>query len=67
MRKPKVTGAPDRIWLQVGEIEQDCDFAELAEGEVTWCGDPHFDTDIEYRRVKTKRRRAEGKPGSDSK
>lgn len=52
MAKPKVFNPPNRIFLQVGEIDHDDDFENLAEGEVTWCADSQFDTDIEYRLVR---------------
>lgn len=57
MSKPKALNPPERIFLQVGEIDEDCQFHELAEGEVTWCADSQFDTDIEYRLVKRRSRR----------
>lgn len=60
MRKPRANNPPQRIWLQVGEIDEDCEFDELSEGDVTWCGEKQFDTDIEYRLV-TRKRREKGK------
>jgi hypothetical protein len=63
-RKPKVFDPPARIFLQVGEIEEDCDFDECNRGEdITWCQDALFDTDVEYRLVRPSRykRRAVGK------
>lgn len=53
--KHKAKNPPERIWLQVGEIERDCEFSECDSGEVTWCADPIHDTDIEYRLVKRRR------------
>ena len=63
MRRPEATNPPERIWLQVGDIEEDCPFSDLS--EVTWCQDNQFETDIEYRLVKHKQRktRLQGKPG----
>lgn len=52
--KLKVINPPDRIYLQVGEIDRDCEFKGLE--EVTWCADPIYETDIEYRLVRRKRR-----------
>jgi hypothetical protein len=51
MRKPKAVNPPLTIFLQVGDIEEDCTFDECRE-EVTWCWDRIFDTDIEYRLVR---------------
>lgn len=40
---------PSKIFLQVGEdVDNQDDFRDL--GEVTWCEDMIFDTDIEYTR-----------------
>lgn len=48
----RVSHAPERIWLQVGD---DCTTAEDMEevdwGEATWCRDQIFNTDIEYIRI----------------
>lgn len=43
---PKCTGAPERIWLVVGDIDVDCKWGDL--DEVTWCAEKQFDADIEY-------------------
>lgn len=52
---PIVTGAPQSIYLNVGEIEYDCDFDELGATEgtdsVTWCTDQQFPADIRYVRA----------------
>lgn len=58
----KVFNPPERIYLQVGDIDRDCEFAECERSEVTWCADPIHDTDIEYRLVK--RQRSVGKCAS---
>lgn len=48
----KANNAPDKIYLQVGDIERDCEFSEVSIEDVTWHSERIFDTDIEYRRVK---------------
>lgn len=53
---PKAKNPPDRIWLQVGEIEMPCEFAECADG-VSWCAEKIFDNDVEYRIVKRPRKK----------
>jgi len=47
----KVISAPERIYLQIGDVglPAEVDFGELH--EVTWCADRQFDTDIAYVRV----------------
>lgn len=56
--KPKAKNPPERIYLQVGDIEEDCEFSECSlGGEVTWCDDKQYDTDIEYRLVKRRSRK----------
>jgi hypothetical protein len=52
---PKILNPPERIYLQVGDIEEDCDFENC--DEVTWCQDPIHNTDIEYRLVKRPKKR----------
>ena len=53
MSKPRVLNPPERIFLQVGEIEETCEFDECNRSEnVTWCQDAQFDTDVEYRLVR---------------
>jgi hypothetical protein len=47
---PKVNGAPERIWLVVGEGEgQDVAFGDC--DEVSWCEHRVFDMDVEYVRA----------------
>lgn len=54
--KPKAFNPPERIFLQVGDIDEDCEFAECyASSEVTWEKDAIFSTDIEYRLVRPSR------------
>lgn len=46
---PKVLNPYPAIWLQVGEIERDCDIHEIyREGDITWCQDQQFNTDVKY-------------------
>jgi hypothetical protein len=52
---PKILNPPERIYLQVGDIEEDCDFENC--DEVTWCQDSIHNTDIEYRLVKRPKKR----------
>jgi len=47
----KCTGAPERIFLVVGDLDQDCTFDELA--DVTWCSEQIGNQDIEYVRADT--------------
>jgi hypothetical protein len=48
----KVTGAPDEIWLNYGDIERDCTHTEcVRDGEVTWCEDSAFESDVKYVRA----------------
>jgi len=52
MNPPTVTESPEFIWLQYGEIEQDCTHAECYRlGDVTWCEDAQFDSDVRYVRA----------------
>lgn len=48
-----MTEPPDRIWLQWHGADKDDLTPEELEmrGEVTWCSDKMFDTDVEYVRV----------------
>lgn len=49
---PKIIDAPDTIWLNYGDIERDCTHAECyREGDVTWCQEPVFDSDVKYVRA----------------
>jgi len=46
---PKVTNPPKRIWLNVGELEEDIDFATLRDWEcITWCDIAQDEADIAY-------------------
>ena len=49
MSEPKVLNAPDRIYLQAGDLIDDVLFGEMA--EVTWCQDPVGDHDVPYVRA----------------
>lgn len=55
MKRPKLIDPPDRIWLQVGDIQRDATLAECQD-EMTWHTEPIFDTDIEYRLVRRQTR-----------
>lgn len=46
LRPSVVSDPPKEIWLNVGEPEQDCAFGDL--GEVTWCENEQFPSDIKY-------------------
>ena len=52
---PRVSGAPDRIWLNYGELDEDVEHEQCA--EVTWCAEKMGDSDVEYRRVTRKPRK----------
>jgi hypothetical protein len=56
MRKPRITHAPDVIYIQVGDIDEDVDFRQVETEDVTWCEDRQFDSDLEYRLVKRRKR-----------
>lgn len=51
----QVTGAPDEIWLVYGDLSdlvEDTSHAECCRsGEVTWCEDQQFSTDVRYVRA----------------
>lgn len=49
---PKIIDAPATIWLNYGDIERDCTHAECyRDGDVTWCQEPVFDSDVKYVRA----------------
>ena len=49
MSRPRAVNAPDRIWLNVGDLEEDSEFAEIERSfDVTWCAERIEDSDIEY-------------------
>jgi hypothetical protein len=49
---PVVTGAPDVIYLCVGDLEHDDSFGAIEyTGEVTWCADKQGNSDIKYVRA----------------
>lgn len=50
---PKVIDAPERIWLNVGDIERDCTFDELSSNEVSWCWHQVDQADVAYIRADT--------------
>lgn len=43
---PKVNGAPERIWLVYGELDEEVHHDKC--DEVAWCTSPAFETDVEY-------------------
>lgn len=50
--EPRVTGAPEKIWLVYGDIEHDDTHTNLcSSGEVTWCEDAQFQADVRYTRT----------------
>lgn len=52
MNTAKVTEAPEEIWLNYGDIDRDCTHAECySSGEVTWCQDKVFESDVRYVRA----------------
>jgi hypothetical protein len=46
MNKAKVTNIPNKIYLQVGEINEDSEFNDL--DEVTWCKEKALENDIKF-------------------
>ena len=57
---PKITDAPAAIWLVYGDIERDCTHQECnRNGDVGWCDDKQFDSDVEYVRADTIEAQAE--------
>lgn len=52
VHEPRVTGAPETIWLVYGDIDHDETHANCcASGEVTWCEDAQFSADVRYLRA----------------
>jgi SpoVK/Ycf46/Vps4 family AAA+-type ATPase len=51
--QPRITNAPERIWLQVGCDDEvgEIDWKELSHAEVSWCSEKIDNTDIEYVRA----------------
>lgn len=50
--EPRVTGAPETVWLVYGDLEHDDTHANCcAIGEVTWCEDAQFPADVRYLRA----------------
>lgn len=50
--EPKCTDAPKRIWLVIGDLDEDCKFDDLA--DVSWSSEQIGNQDIEYVRDDTK-------------
>ncbi len=52
MAPARVTDAPDEIWLVYGELIEDGAHADLSSsGEVLWCEDKQFVSDVRYVRA----------------
>ena len=50
--EPQVSGAPDTIYLVYGELEHDDTHSECRKnGEVMWCEDKQFQSDVRYVRA----------------
>ena len=48
----KITGSPETIWLNYGDIDRDDTHKNCArDGEVTWCDEAVFYSDIKYVRA----------------
>lgn len=48
----RISYAPERIWLQVGDdVTSAREMQEVNWSEASWCQDRIFDTDIEYVRI----------------
>ena len=57
---PKITDAPAAIWLVYGDIERDATHQECSRnGDVGWCEDKQFVSDVEYVRADTIESQAE--------
>ena len=44
-----ITNIPKKIYLQVGETDDDANDFEILKNDVTWCADKIYKNDIEYR------------------
>lgn len=62
MKKPRVLNPPERIFLQYGQIDEDVEH-DLCD-EVTWCTDQIDESDVEYRLVKRRKRKADRQPAT---
>lgn len=52
VHEPRVTDAPQTVWLVYGDLERDATHRECCEsGEVTWCEDAQFAADVRYLRA----------------
>lgn len=50
--EPRVTDAPEAVWLVYGDIDRDSTHRECcASGEVMWCEDAQFAADVRYLRA----------------
>ena len=68
MRKPKVTNPPERIFLQCGIDDEadDVPWHEISIADVTWHDESIFESDIEYRLVKSRRKSIPALPAQSS-
>jgi len=52
VHEPRVTGAPETVWLVYGDLDRDATHRECCDsGEVTWCEDAQFSADVRYLRA----------------
>ena len=52
VQEPKVTDAPETIWLVYGDLEHDDTHANCyRDGDVGWCDDAQFPSDVRYVRA----------------
>lgn len=50
--EPRVTDAPEAIWLVYGDLDHDDTHANCNScGDVTWCEDAQFPADVRYTRT----------------
>ena len=56
----RVTGSPATIWLVYGDLDDDATHADCYQfGDVTWCQDAQFDSDVCYVRADISLRRVQ--------
>ena len=52
VQEPKVTGAPETIWLVYGELERDDTHLNCyRDGDVGWCDEAQYPADVRYVRA----------------
>ena len=58
LNQPKVLNPPERIFLNVGDLDEDCEFSDLSTENITWSSDDSiFESDVEYCLIKRRRKR----------